>query len=114
MLKSPSRAPHALAPATRSSVGPKYVSAWAVEVLRQGSHAAPSAKKAPAPSIVMATESRHDALNGETLGDKPLFPMPWPVANPQPTMATMAIPVAMSVRRQTGDTTGSLRSALTD
>ena len=48
----------------------------------------------PSRRKTIATVSRQNALNGDTLGDSPLLPTPCPVRRPQPTVATTAMPVA--------------------
>ena len=62
----------------------------------------------------MATESRHDSLNGVTPGEAPPLTAPCPVSRPHATVAATATPVVTNVHRQTGGTTGRRRVARSD
>ena len=74
VMKSPRSAPQTMAPATRSAAVPRYRSASIEPSLRTTNQAIAMARNAPAPSVMMAMDSRQDALNGDTPGASPLAP----------------------------------------
>src|SRR5262249_33121147 len=98
----------AMAPATRIATDPAYRSVSSGSLRRTIAQATTIARKAPAPRAVIATDARHDSLNGETMAGT-LPPMPWPVHHPHATVASRTMEATTTVRDQIGVIDGRCR-----